>query len=1074
MPKQASIVKITRPRLAKVLPRPRLFRLLAHGLKSTVIWVTGPGGSGKTTLVASWLDATKMNCLWYNLDAGDSDPATFFYYIGMAAKNATPRIKSSLPFLTAEYRGDIPTFTRKYFENLYSRLRPSTVIVLDNYHHLPVESPFHNVIRDGLSVIPHGFTFIVCSRGSPPQSLAYLSTYGRIKAIGWDDLKFDRREAGSLLGPLQRKKSVGDLLTRVHRMTTGWAAGLVLMRERLRAGIVEPRELDRYNPQAFFDYFAAELFEKVDLETQSFLLKTSWMTRIMPKAAVVLTGNPGTGQLLDWLNTNHFFTERSSTSDPVYQYHPLFRAFLQARAATALPPGELKNIQCHAAELLEEAGQVEDAAELYRTCEAWDGYARLIVTNARSMMSQGRYGPLYDWLRDLPLDVLDRDPWLLYWKGACRMPLHLPEGRQYFERALTLFRKKDDVAGAFLAWSGAIESRVQEMGNIKQLEPWITLVFELMKKYDFPSPEIEDEITARIFTAIPWYPSDPVFILWRKRAMELINRNADPTLRLMTAFYLLAHHMWIGDYSTGRIILDIIRRLVKTCEKISPLAYCMGRMCEGWFVWLTGDHQLCYDIMLDALAKSRESGVHIWDRQLTELGATASLCRGDLSESGRLLEQMAVGLESSRLFDRFYYHLNSAWRFMMLGDVSQAYTHQKLALELETKTGFPINASEARFGIVFVLLARNDRKKAKEHASALHNVGSSMGSSLVEYLAILADTVIAFDAGNEQTGLGHLRDAMALAKEKGYVYFKWWLPTVMTKLCINALEASIEPDYVKHLIRTCNLIPEEPPIHINSWPWPVRIFTLGGFRLMVDDKPASVGGKVQKKPLEMLKAIIAFGGREVGEELVIDALWPEADGDTGRISFKTTLHRLRHLLGKEEMVQLHEGRMSLDQRFCWTDVWAFERMLERLTSGTRDSTGTKGRTRRDAQSDTMLRLEKALQLYRGHFLSDDEDKPWAVSLREQLKRKFVQAVSNQGERAEEDKAWKKAIAAYERGLEVDDLAEEFYQRLMACYLKLGKRADAVKVYKRCKSVLSAKLGIEPSEETEGIYAKING
>ena len=60
-------------------------------------------GSGKTALTASYLDNGKFPCLWYRMDEGDGDIATFFYYLGLAAKKASPRKRKPLPLLTPEY-----------------------------------------------------------------------------------------------------------------------------------------------------------------------------------------------------------------------------------------------------------------------------------------------------------------------------------------------------------------------------------------------------------------------------------------------------------------------------------------------------------------------------------------------------------------------------------------------------------------------------------------------------------------------------------------------------------------------------------------------------------------------------------------------------------------------------------------------------------------------------------------------------------------------------------------------------------------------------------------------------------
>ncbi|MBF0296755.1 MAG: hypothetical protein HQL96_16345, partial [Magnetococcales bacterium] len=71
--------KITRQVTTGLYPRQRLFdRLTAH---PDSWWVTGPAGSGKTSLAASWLEQSALPHIWCRLEAEDADPGTFFAHI---------------------------------------------------------------------------------------------------------------------------------------------------------------------------------------------------------------------------------------------------------------------------------------------------------------------------------------------------------------------------------------------------------------------------------------------------------------------------------------------------------------------------------------------------------------------------------------------------------------------------------------------------------------------------------------------------------------------------------------------------------------------------------------------------------------------------------------------------------------------------------------------------------------------------------------------------------------------------------------------------------------------------------
>src|SRR5512142_1700488 len=113
-----ALAKLTAPKLYEALARPRLFALLDEALRRPIVWLCAPPGSGKSTLVASYLQARKLRHLWYQVDPGDADSATFFHYMRMAAIELAGDVAAQLPLFTPELHGSLSRFARIFFRDL--------------------------------------------------------------------------------------------------------------------------------------------------------------------------------------------------------------------------------------------------------------------------------------------------------------------------------------------------------------------------------------------------------------------------------------------------------------------------------------------------------------------------------------------------------------------------------------------------------------------------------------------------------------------------------------------------------------------------------------------------------------------------------------------------------------------------------------------------------------------------------------------------------------------------------------------------------------------------------------------
>ena len=65
-----------------------------------------------------------------------------------------------------------------------------------------------------------------------------------------------------------------------------------------------------------------------------------------------------------------------------------------------------------------------------------------------------------------------------------------------------------------------------------------------------------------------------------------------------------------------------------------------------------------------------------------------------------------------------------------------------------------------------------------------------------------------------------------------------------------------------------------------------------------------------------------------------------------------------------------------------------------------------------------------------------------------------------------------AVALYERAVEAEPLSEGLYRRLMHCHDVAGNPAEAIRVYRHCRQMLSVLISMKPSAETEALMRQI--
>jgi ABC-type transport system substrate-binding protein/DNA-binding SARP family transcriptional activator len=210
--------------------------------------------------------------------------------------------------------------------------------------------------------------------------------------------------------------------------------------------------------------------------------------------------------------------------------------------------------------------------------------------------------------------------------------------------------------------------------------------------------------------------------------------------------------------------------------------------------------------------------------------------------------------------------------------------------------------------------------------------------------------------------------------------------------------------------------------------------------------------------------LVAEQGRAVSRGELADALWGETPPATWEKALSVLVSKLRALVapnGSEGAARLTSAfgcyRLELPEG-TWVDILAAEAATAdaeaALAAGDLDQAKTAG-----AAGESLIREP---------FLPGD-DALWVEEKRRELAEGRVRALAVLAE-AQLRSGEPGAAAGWAGELvELEPFRESGYRQLMEAHVAAGNRAEALRVYERCRRLLADELGAYPSPETEAVY-----
>jgi LuxR family transcriptional regulator, maltose regulon positive regulatory protein len=626
------------------------------------------------------------------------------------------------------------------------------------------------------------------------------------------------------------------------------------------------------------------------------------------------------------------------------------------------------------ARVLAEAGQIADALELYAQIGDVEALKRLIIAHANALCRAGQCQALAEWIALVPPREIEADGWLLHWHAMVVMSSSPLEAQRRFTRAYEKFRKDEDQPGQFLAAIGAIEAVLARVDRYGDLDEWIRALEPQMNRAE----EIGDAaVRARAWYAFlqstllrrPDHPLIPTGIAWLRKS--LLEERFSPAETVSAGAVLMFYACLAADDTVAQETATLSGKAAHR-DDLAPVARWTWHYWYGLFwLWrLEYEHAVqCWE---HCTRISEQSGLTALDWLVHGNLVMVDLAEDRLDQAERRMAELRrAGAAGHMNAYALYWMAETFLRlYRQRSDLPEAI---KAMVECARITGFfnleMLCLSDA--AAVHLLRGEDDAAAALVNEVGARVAGTVVKQSDGQVVALRAGLL--YRAGRIEEAHRTFVQALDLVARGGSCGCMLWVRAGLSTLFGAALQVSRHVPLVRDLVRRYQV--PAPARAGEEWPWPVRIHSLGQFRIEVDDAPIPFGRKAQQKVLELLKVLIAEGAKEVDGGMVADWLWPDVDGDAAQSNLRGTVKRLRELLGHTESVRLFDGKISLNERICWLDLWAFREWCAALMDGAVVNI---------QHAETTRQVQT---LYQGPLLNG-EDAPWLQPARRRERQRL--------------------------------------------------------------------------------------
>jgi DNA-binding SARP family transcriptional activator len=1044
--------------------------MLKQALDYRLTILQAEAGYGKSTALAE-LAAELQPVIWYQVNEEDSDPLVFLLQLCHALQHSMPEIRN-LPtaFLDAWDGAQGPLPWRGILDQIINSIADTsplqTLFILDDAHVLTESGELPQLLDRLVGMAPARFHILMSGRPTITlPTLARWRAQGEVLVLDQSVLTFTRSEIASLFGNLYDVELSSDEVDALFTYTEGWAIGLQLIWQSIRAQspltLEFPLRWQTDSLQALFEMLANEVFERQPADVREFLLVTATLRDLHPEVCDMLRREAryaagDSSSMLAYLRRQDLFVVE--TAEGFLRYHHIFHNFLQQQS----PLDKRNEWNRIAAQYFLAHKDPESAIYHLLEAKAWDEMAYVLDTYAATLLSTGRLDTLASYIDSLPSLSLHQHPILMFTLGElARMHSRFDEAQGWYKQAELTWRTRGQQDGIARALRG--QARVYlDTVNPSQAE-------HLLEEAIRVSDGFEDrEAQVRLYELLAENKLNAGHVdeaeRLRQRADDL--RAEGPSNDQLWFRVLLR----TGRLEEARRGLEELAETENLSPVQTPRAHRETKLLLSLIYSLMGMSHHAYQAALDGTRRGDTlkspfitAVGHMRQGHALNLDVNAEDSHGE-----RALREFEKTIELSQTLDVPRLSVEANWGLCRTygyhGDLQRAQTHAQQAIDIATEAGDEWIASLTRLtmGASLMLAARYEAAEGWLNRAVLgfEECSDPFGRCVARLWLSLGY----FKQKKFERIPQLLPDTLAACRQNGY-YFFFTRPSLMgplevrmfVPLLLHARQMEWEPGYIDRLLENLGL--RDVEIHPG---FRLRVQTLGSFKVWRGNEAIPANGWRRDSARQLFQIFLTYRNSPLDRDQICEFLWPEADLATAHRNFKIALNTLYQVLeperdpGSESAFIFRDGttyalRPNID---IWLDAEEFLRL------------------RRQTEKMDASQLQQAVELYRGDYLPESLYEGWLAEERERLASTFLESADRLSERLIAQEKYSDVIDLSQRVLARDNCWERAYRHLMLAYDQLGDRGQVGRTYQRCAQALRAELDVSPSPETQELYEKL--